>query len=158
MKRLLFKLAEVSALSGSSPRTLQGMRVDKRTIDLINDISRYGWDSRKVAKLHPYTKFSTVGVGGGAYIGPKFVVKDSCIVDRPSRKRKCPTVVLSDGLIVQPRCVVFADLPDEVKMKYVKSGAVQLDNYGSYYLVDGGDDAHDENFGLLDGKLVQFDW
>jgi hypothetical protein len=144
--------------------TYYGKKYDVETVkqikSLIKTIKEYGFDEvDKIKKKHPKIKFNDSGVGSGAYIGKKFVVKDPYLCgSEPPKKYKCPTTVLKNGLMVQPRCKVFVSLSDKMKRKFLKAGLVAIDSFGYYTLAKGGDDAHEENFGLLNGNLKQFDW
>lgn len=136
------------------------MDYDRATLDLLDDIRVYGFLEVEISESRNSTfVYNTEGNGGGAYVGKKFVVKDPFLVERkdPPEHIKCPTDIV-DGYWIQPRCKVFNELSPEERQKYFDSGEVEMDRYGEAYLVHGYGDCHDGNFGVLNGKLKQFDW
>lgn len=141
-------------------RTYYGKPCDEDTVALVKSLRKHGFQNYdEVLSLHPKFQFNCDGSGGGAYIGPKFVVKDSNICgNMPPRHLTCPTTILKNGWMIQPKCRVFVTLSERTKMKYIKAGHVTVCEYGYHYLTNGGEDAHDENFGVYKGKLRQFDW
>jgi hypothetical protein len=158
MKRLLFKLAEAQVANKNITVKYEGKAVDRRTFQFIKHLKSLGFDAQTKHKQFPEFKFIKCGVGPGAYIGPKYVIKDPYIYDaEPPRKLKCPTKVLRNGWFIQPKCQVFSDLPKEAKRMFLDAGMVHMEG-SFYYLTGGGKDGHEDNFGLLDGKLTQFDW
>lgn len=136
-----------------------GKRFDEVTINLIQDLKKLGFNNPKITDKYPNIKFNRDGVGCGAYIGPNFVVKDSCIMGaKPPKRVMCPTTKMRNGWMIQPKCVVFSTLTQEEKTHYEELGMVERDCDDDYMLKNAGEDPHENNFGLLDGKLVQFDW
>lgn len=138
------------------------MKYDNLTANLLKDIERFGFLSQdKLLERNPSFTFrmDQNDNGGGTYIGKSFVVKQPYIVSSvdPPKKVKCPTLVVGECW-VQPKCKVFKELPEQEKQKFIDDGQVAYDTYGELYLVRGIEDCHDGNFGVLRGKLRQFDW
>ncbi len=160
MKKLLFKLAEAQALKDQIPAKYEGKQFDALTVKFLKALDEHGFYSSEVRKKFPQFKFVNASAGAGAYIGPRYVVKDPfiCQWKGPPRRIKCPTKILKNGLYVQPKCKVFSQLPKEVKAEYVASGKVQHYGGNVYSLINGGEDAHEHNFGVLNGELRVFDW
>lgn len=139
-----------------------GKEYDVETVQLIKSLKHTNFsDYKKITKKHPTFKWKANGCGRGAYIGKNFVVKDPHIAGdkRPPKKIICPTTTLKSGIMIQPKCRVFYSLPPNQKDKYISSGVVFWCNFNDcHFLTNGASDAHDENFGLLNGELKQFDW
>lgn len=141
-----------------------GKKYDKATVGLIHDLKKRPYDKHAdLLKKYPTFKFVETGVSGGAYVGKKFVVKNPYICnpeDEPRKKLKCPTYkVKGASLVIQPKCKVFGDLPKSIKKKFEDKGIVEYCE-GYYMLCDDkcGEDAHEDNFGILNGEIKVFDW
>lgn len=161
MKRHLFALAEHNRklenerLYGPiKGLEFDGYVVDKETLELINRIRQNNWDdSGNAYKLPDGFKRCGRGSSYHVYVGSNFVVKSPLTCGRKPKKA-CPTKILNKQWRVQPRVQVYKFLSLETQKQLEREGKVAFGemNFGA------GTDCHWENFGLLKGELVQFDW
>lgn len=137
----------------------EGYKLDEATKKLINKLEECKWRPHEGMELPEGFKKANNGISRLAFVGPNFVVKKPYTSGREPRKiRKCPTKNLTKAWVIQPKCKVFAELTYYKRKKFLDQGLVYRDSDGGLSLTRGGDDAHAYNFGLLNKKLVQFDW
>lgn len=142
----------------SKPALYKGIELDEDTVTLINRLEANKWVYKPSLHRGLPFRFTSRGIGLGAYVGKKFVVKNPHYCGEKPKTKVCPTYNLECFWVVQPTVRVFGDLPKKVQKEWEKKGKVAKDAEGDYYLVRGGTDAHYQNFGVYKGKLKQFDW
>jgi len=158
MNRSLFYKAWHEADSQKNIK-FQNILIDRQTFNVINLISRRpsrSWAGiKREAKKFGF-KPSTYGY---ALIGKNFVVKTSGFCGKKPKKA-CPTYEIKNtGWILQPKLDLLADDFKESHWEVlVKNGWAKKEVNYTYNIPGFGEDAHEQNWGILNGEFVQHDW
>lgn len=138
----------------------EGLRVDRETKQLIDILKK---DERKFRASARKLGFKKVSWGNGSvFKGKRFVIKDPCTCGDRRPRRACKTIRINQFWVLQPKLDKLAIDFNKKDFDLVRAKFSIPENARDADLGDWipgfGEDAHHDNWGILNGEFVQHDW